>query len=443
MLKPLCFVLMPFGSKTAPDGREIDFDEIYRRLIHPAIEAAELDPIRADEENLGGVIHKPMLERLAMCEYALADLTTANANVFYELGVRHALRPAKTLLIFAQGYGLPFDVASLRAIPYRLGRQGVIRVPETIRAMARHLESARQAHVDSSVFQFLDDLKAPVLAHEKTDVFQDRVDYAADRKLELARAREARDVAAVQQIERELGRLDDVEAGVAIDLMLSYRALKEWEEVIRVVGELSRPLQRRTLVQEQLGFALNRSGRSDEAIRVLDAVLEKRGPSSETLGILGRVYKDRWDAAQTGSKKRPAEAAGWLDRAIETYRRGFEADWRDAYPGINTVTLMELADPPKPEREQLLPVVTYSVQRKIKAGQPDYWDWATLLELAVLRNDKKDARTNLEKALAAVRESWEPETTANNLDLIRRARKNRGDKQRWLKDIIEALRAAK
>jgi hypothetical protein len=66
----------------------------------------------------------------------------------------------------------------------------------------------------------------------------------------------------------------------------------------------------------------------------------------------------------------------------------FEADWRDAYPGINAVTLMELKDPPDPQREQLLPVVAYAVERRIAAGKPDFWDFATRLELAVLAKDK-------------------------------------------------------
>ena len=69
--------------------------------------AAGLEPIRADEELLGGIVHKPMFERLILCDYAVADLTTANANVFYELGIRHALRPYSTVLLFAQGPACP------------------------------------------------------------------------------------------------------------------------------------------------------------------------------------------------------------------------------------------------------------------------------------------------------------------------------------------------
>ena len=91
---------MPFGKKPDADGRTIDFDAVYEEFIKPAIEAAELESIRADEEVVGGIIHKPMFERLLLCEFAVADLTTANANVFYELGVRHAVLPATTVLLF-------------------------------------------------------------------------------------------------------------------------------------------------------------------------------------------------------------------------------------------------------------------------------------------------------------------------------------------------------
>lgn len=133
-LRPLCFVLMPFGQKPDSVGVLVDFDAVYKEFIRPAIEEAGLEPIRADEEVVGGIIHKPMFERLVLCEYAIADLTTANANVFYELGVRHAVRPWSTVLLFAEGGRLPFDVAPLRAMPYRLDGGKPANVDATRRA---------------------------------------------------------------------------------------------------------------------------------------------------------------------------------------------------------------------------------------------------------------------------------------------------------------------
>ena len=123
-LKPLCFVVMPFGRKADPaGGAEINFDRVYEVALAPGIEAARMEPIRADEERTGGIIHKPMFERLLLCDYAVADLTTANANVFYELGVRHTARPATTLTIFAKHQPIPFDVNHLRSLPYDLGEK--------------------------------------------------------------------------------------------------------------------------------------------------------------------------------------------------------------------------------------------------------------------------------------------------------------------------------
>ena len=133
---PLCFVLMPFGRKSDATGASIDFDAVYEQLIAPAIRAAELEPVRADDEMTGGIVHKPMFEHLILCEYAVADLTFANANVFYELGVRHAIRPYSTVLIFASGTRLPFDVALDRGISYSLSPAGA---PTDVDAVRKRL----------------------------------------------------------------------------------------------------------------------------------------------------------------------------------------------------------------------------------------------------------------------------------------------------------------
>jgi hypothetical protein len=89
-LKPMCFVAMPFRIKAALDGSgvKIDFDRVYQ-AIKAGVEGAELECIRADFEVQGGFIHRPMFERLIVAEYVIADLTFANPNVLYEVGIRH------------------------------------------------------------------------------------------------------------------------------------------------------------------------------------------------------------------------------------------------------------------------------------------------------------------------------------------------------------------
>ncbi len=435
-MRPLCFVLMPFGQKPNATGGIIDFDSVYRELIGPAIENADLQPIRADEEMTGGIIHKPMFERLILCEYAVADLTTANPNVFYELGIRHAVRPCTTVLLFAETSRLPFDVAPLRALPYRLNAAGLPDNVEKNRgALVERLKHARErADKDSPIFQMVDGF--PDIAHIKTDVFRDRVQYSVQMKAKLTGARRG-GLEAVRKVEQEMENIADQESGVVIDLFLSYRAVKGWKEMIALAGRMPEPLAATILVQEQLALALNRDGQGEQAEQVLKELLNNRGPSSETYGILGRVFKDRWEAAVKGGEK--ALARGLLDKAMDAYLKGFEADWRDTYPGINAVTLMELRDPPDPRRERLIPVIAYAVERCIAMGKPDYWDYATLLELVVLAKDEERAMKTLSDALAAIREVWEPETTARNLRLIREAREKRREIVPWAKEVEEEL----
>ncbi|HET7509246.1 MAG TPA: TRAFs-binding domain-containing protein [Solirubrobacterales bacterium] len=436
---------MPFGQKPDLSGKLVDFDAVYGELIAPAIREAGLDPIRADEEMTGGIIHKPMFERLIFCKFAVADLTTANANVFYELGLRHAVRPWSTVLVFSKGGSqLPFDVAPLRALPYTLGPDGKpADVDATKSMLGKRLAQAREAAArepaaDSPIYELVEGYPNEI-DHAKTDVFRDRVRYSEEEKRKLAAARR-QGADAVRAVEAELGDLASVESGVVVDLFLSYRAVKAWDDMVRLAAKMPQPLAATVMIQEQLGLALNRAGRGDEAEALLLSLIERRGPSSETYGILGRVYKDRWEAAAKSGKA--FQARGLLDKAVDAYLKGFEADWRDAYPGINAVTLMELKEPPDPRRQELLPVVTYAVGRKVAAGKPDYWDHATLLELAVLAKDAGKAAAALGAALANVRESWEPETTLRNIRLIREAREKRGETVDLEKQVEEELAAA-
>jgi tetratricopeptide (TPR) repeat protein len=432
---PLCFVLMPFGRKSDGTGASIDFDAVYEQLIAPAVRDAELEPVRADEEVTGGIVHKPMFERLILCEYAVADLTFANANVFYELGVRHAVRPYSTVLVFASGTRLPFDVELDRGLPYPLTPAGApADVEPTRKRLADRLVAARDAAVDSPVFQLIEGF--PQIDRLKTDVFRDQVRYSAHWKQRLTKARTT-GLAAVRAAERDLGDLRDVESGILIDLFLSYRALRGYEEMVALAERMPRPLAKTPMVREQLGLALNRLERRDDAERVLLELIGERGPSSETYGILGRVHKDQWAEAQRAGETFLAD--GLLDKAIDAYLKGFEADWRDAYPGINVVTLMEVRDPPDPRRDQLIPVVSYAVERRLTSGEADYWDYATRLELAVLATDERAAKRALARALAMVREAWEPESTANNLKLIRETRERRGDDVPWADEIERQL----
>src|SRR5262249_23825534 len=257
--------------------------------------------------------------------------------------------PATTVLMFSEKSRLPFDVALLRALPYSIDAAGgPANVEASKKALADRLRAAKQSRdKDSPIFQLVEGF--PDIQRLKTDVFRERVDYAVRFKQKLAEARR-QNVEAVRAVEQELGNIGDQESGVVVDLFLSYRAVEGWSDMIALVDKMARPLRETVMVQEQFALALNRAGRGEQAEQVLKDLIERRGASSETYGILGRVYKDRWEEALKRGEQ--ALARGLRDQAIDAYLRGFEADSRDAYPGVNAVTLMELGDPPDPRQEK-------------------------------------------------------------------------------------------
>jgi O-acetyl-ADP-ribose deacetylase (regulator of RNase III) len=121
-----CFVIMPFGEKIDADGKKIDFNEIYDILIEPAItgEAMQraggppLECIRCDKIVQAGWVHRLMISKIYDADVAVVDLSTLNPNVFYELGVRHALRRAVTVLLCREGTTTPFNIAGFNCISY-------------------------------------------------------------------------------------------------------------------------------------------------------------------------------------------------------------------------------------------------------------------------------------------------------------------------------------
>ncbi len=432
---------MPFGRKTDAAGRVTNFDSVFQKVIAPAVERAGLEPIRADEEKIGGTIHKPMFERLMLCHYAVADITGANPNVFYELGIRHALRPSSTVILFVEGTVIPFDIALVRGISYKTDGAGEPVDPEVpIAAIAAHLTAARTApYDDSPIFQLIDVLPHTQIDHIKTDVFREQIDYSKKYKERLAAAVRA-GADAVKRIAAEpaLKNLHDIETGIIVDLYLSLRDVEAYAAMIELYERMPPPLQRAKMMREQLGFALNREGRFEDAEKVLKDVIAEFGASSETNGLLGRIYKDRWTKALEGNRP---EARSLLRRAIDAYLQGFEADWRDAYPGVNALTLMEQLDKPDPRKATILPVVYYAVTRKA-ATNADYWDYATLLELSVLGNDRDAADENLSEVTACARHAWEVQSTKRNLGLIRKAREARQEDVAWIETIENELQRA-
>lgn len=444
--KPLLFAAMPFGSKHEPGGaRTVDFDAIYRDCIEPAGAAAGVSVIRADEETLGGVIHRPMYERLLLAEIVVADLTFANPNVFYELGVRHAARPRSTILTYARINQLPFDVGLIRAIPYELDGDGGLADPQRLRdALAERIAHAKTDEtVDSPLFQLLDGYPGISLPHEATEAFRERAVWISELTLRAHRA--AGEAATpedarrqLHEIEREAEALAGSEEQLMVTVLLAYRSISAWDDMVRVAESLPGRLAEVPTVREQLALALSRRNTGDDrsrAIEIVERVVDEHGESPESLGILGRCHKARWLEKQQVGDPGAADA---LDCAIDAYGRGFDADPRDFYPGVNLVTLLACRgrDGDLDRARRTAPVVSFAAARKGGLRSRDYWVLATVLEMAVIAGDEDVAQRAASAMADTDPEPWMYETTADNLDLLADTLPT----ATWIADLSRSLR---
>src|SRR5712691_5792783 len=169
--KGTCFVVMGFGKKTDFEtGRVLDLNQSYLNLIKPAVEASGLKCIRADEIVHSGLIDVPMYEQLPNADVVVADLSTSNKNAFYELGVRHALRPHTTLVIAEDGIkAFPFDVSHVAVRQYHhlgedIGFDEVMRFRELLTKAIGQIMEKNPRDQDSPVYAFLSGLNPPAIA---------------------------------------------------------------------------------------------------------------------------------------------------------------------------------------------------------------------------------------------------------------------------------------
>ncbi|MFC2066588.1 TRAFs-binding domain-containing protein [Chloroflexota bacterium] len=454
MTRPLLFVAMPFGKKKDSSGAyEIDFDRVYNLAIKPAAEAVNVEVIRADEERSGGIIHTPMFERLLLAEIVIADVTIPNPNVFYELGVRHCARPRSTILIYGKVSQLPFDVFMIRALPYQL-EDGLLHEAEAERLKIEIQQKLKAAKSDlevkdSPLFQLIPKFPGIRLPHEVTESFRDRARYIDSARDQLGKARHLGDsgkaIGRIKEIEASLGDFNETHSEILVDLLLSYRDVEAFGEMVSLVERLPRPVSDAVTIREQHAFALNKRnnpGDRREAIHILQRIIDEHGYSPETCGLYGRIYKDLYEEAIQREKQE--EAATYLNEAIKWYRHGFEADPRDYYPGINASTLLFTKGDEESiaELRMLVPAISFAVARRGGIQSQDYWDVATVLEAAVLTEDWEHARRAASRLPILDAPGWNVKTTLKNLRIIHSIRLERGLSNKDLDDVIRQLAAS-
>lgn len=109
------FLIAPIGHEDSAARQRTNRLEKY--ILEPALKGLDVRIVRADKINEPGVISRQLMDQLVHAEVVIADITDLNANVFYEMGIRHAL--GKPILHLRYNDSLiPFDVSDFRTISY-------------------------------------------------------------------------------------------------------------------------------------------------------------------------------------------------------------------------------------------------------------------------------------------------------------------------------------
>ena len=411
-MRPHAFVIMPFGKKKGGDGSLFDFNAIYTQLIKPTLEMAGFEPFRADEETASGDILTDMFQELLLADLCIVDMSIDNANVFYELGIRHAFRKRGIVHIQAGRAYMPFDVFNVRTIPYHVTAEGVPD-PEFLEkdkaAISRVTSDTWASDADaihSPVFNILTGLVEPERTSLRTPLatgFWREYNEWRDRVTIAQRQKRIGDILLLtEEIKNPLIKEEAIgEAGRALQNMNRYElALVQYRKGLEVNS-------RNTNFRRQEAFNLNRLGRVDEAIVKIENLLMVTPNDSEAIAILGRIYKEMWTESWRWVQKKEKrlktafDSYHWLLRAVDTYMNGFRVDLNQTYPGVNALTLstilVELAakydDPESPDPEimwvrdnlnDLRGSLTFALETIIDSDRADYWTLVSMAELKVL-----------------------------------------------------------
>jgi hypothetical protein len=408
------FVIMPFGKKKGPDGSEIDFDMVYDLLLSPAILAAGLTPHRADADRRGGSIHSDMFQDLLLAEFVVADLTLDNPNVWYEIGVRHALRGSGTIMTYALRERLPFDIAGQRMQRYTLS--GSRPDPTSLETDSKSLTDAIRQTLDawegrrsSPVYQQLPYLREPnwkTLRVGEINEYWDSLQRWQGR-IEIARRKQRPGDILVLADETPNSLLEFEALCTAADALIR---LQKPRFALKIL-ERARNLDRTDIRARQLeGRALGRAGRYTEAREALTQ-LASESKDGESLGICARTWKDEWIQGWNAHPLRetdPAAAArataAALHSAASAYFDAFRSIPGEFYSGINALTLGRIWEHVTEEESTLpLSLIDSGVRWSLAAStytNRNYWSLVSSGELALVHNRKKDAITHYSEGAA-------------------------------------------
>ncbi|MFN0122809.1 MAG: tetratricopeptide repeat-containing protein [Blastocatellia bacterium] len=397
------FIIRPFGTKTDRKGAAIDFDRVDRELITPALKALNLGGGTTGEILNAGNIREDMFQLLLTEDLVVADVSIDNANVFYELGIRHALRDKRTFLLRCNGDDVPFDLKTDRYLAYDRDDPRA-----SLEALIRGLRATINGDAqDSPVFKLLPRLKEQDLSNflAVPAEFQEAVSEAAGNKcigdLEMLRE-EIRGFNWESEGLRFLGR--------AFFALKVFRSARQCWEAIRAFdpGDLEANQKLATIYQR-----LGEFGKSDAAI---ERALNSSGLSSldraEARSLRGSNIKTQWRAAweqaPAGQESERALESPLLEKALTEYQAAFEEDLDHYYAGINALSMLV-------------------IQARLAEAWPETWQDRFTSEEEALR-EQNILNSRIAKLHGAVEYS------------IQATRKRKGDKQDIWLEMSDAQR---
>jgi len=344
------FIIRPFGTKN-----EINFDEVEQKLIDPALNRLEITGRTTMEIRRQGNIRLDMFQRLLTADLVIADISIQNANVYYELGVRHALRGKHTFMIRARGADIktdevPFDIKTDRYLTYD-GTDPSASVEDLYLGLRQTLNSESE---DSPVFQMLPDLDE-----------QDRSRFLPiprDFREEVERATQKKEVGDLELLADEARGFEWETEGLRLVGRAQFN-LKAFEGA-RVTWEAVRKqdaldVEANTL----LGTVYQRLGDLTSSDQALQRVLTPSGldkeARAEVRSLLGRNAKSHWtnewrQATSLPDRQRSALVSPYLDESFEAYEAAFKEDLNHFYSGLNTLAML-------------------TIQTKLADLMPDVW----------------------------------------------------------------------
>jgi hypothetical protein len=277
-----------------------------------------------------------MFERLLLADIVVVDMSIHNANVFYELGVRHALRDKHTFLIRCKGMlDVPFDLKTDRYLEYDKDKPS-----DALESLVKGLRDTMNSSLrDSPVFQLLPALDPPKreklllvpsdYGEEVERAFKEK--RAGDLGLLAAEASGFQwEAAALRIVGRAQYKLKAFEGA-----RTSWEKVREFEsndvEANILLGTIYQRLNLLALSDEAL----------DRAINAKDIYSEQR---AEVNALRGRNAKTYWLEAwsEKPGPEQAAEALGsiFLNQAKDQYSFGFRENLNHFYSGLNALGLL-------------------------------------------------------------------------------------------------------